>query len=83
MSSLYQTFFGPLDKSACIYYFLLTLFFLILLIIALISELLYFVKHYKSLNVNMFTKGILILSNIFLAYFVNRLMYTICNKSLM
>jgi len=83
MSSLYQTFFGPLDKSACIYYFLLTLFFLILLIIALISELLYFVKHYKSLNVNMFTKGILIISNIFLAYFVNRLMYTICTKSLM
>jgi hypothetical protein len=30
----------------------------------------------------MITSGVIILFNIFLAYFVNRLLYTMCNKSL-
>jgi len=83
MSSLFQTFFGPLDKNACVYFFILTFFFFLVLVLTLISELFFLVKHYKSLNLKMFTSGILILANIFLAYFVNRLMYTMCMKSLM
>jgi hypothetical protein len=83
MSSLFHTFFGPLDKSACVYFFILTFFFFIVLAITLLSELIFIVKNYKSLNMKMFTSGILILFNIFLAYFVNRLFYTMCIKSLM
>lgn len=83
MSSLYQKFFGPLDKSACLYFYLLTFFFFGLLVITLLSELMFVVKNYKSLNLNMFTKGVLIFTNIFIAYFVNRLMYTMCVKSLL
>jgi len=83
MSNFFQTFFGPLDKNACVYFFILTFFFFIVLVITLITELIFLVKHYKSLNVKMFTQGILISANIFLAYFVNRLMYTMCMKSLM
>ena len=40
-------------------------------------------KNYKALNYTLFWKGLLITTNIFLAYFVNRLMYTMCTKSLM
>jgi hypothetical protein len=83
MTSLFNTFFGPLDKNACLYFFIITFFFFIVLVITLIAELLYIVKHYKTLNMKMFTSGILIWVNIFLAYFVNRLMYTMCMKSLM
>jgi len=83
MSSLYQTFFGPLDKNSCLYFFILSSFFLIVLIFVLIKEVIYVFKHYKSLDYMMFWKGLLITTNIFLAYFVNRLMYTMCTKSLM
>ena len=36
----------------------------------------------NKLNFRMITSGVIILFNIFLAYFVNRLLYTMCNKSL-
>lgn len=83
MSSLYQTFFGPLDKSSCLYFLILSFFFFTVLIFVLIKEIIYIFKHYKSLNYMMFFKGLLVTTNIFLAYFVNRLMYTMCTKSLM
>ena len=83
MSSFYQTFFGPLDKSSCLYFFILSLFFFIVLIFVLIKEFFYVLKNYKTFNYTMFWKGLLITTNIFLAYFVNRLMYTMCTKSLM
>jgi hypothetical protein len=83
MSSFNQTFFGPLDKSSCLYFYVLSLFFFIVLIIVLIKEIIYVFKNYKSLNYMMFFKGLLVTTNIFLAYFVNRLMYTMCTKSLM
>ena len=82
MSGLYETFFGPLDKSACFYFYFLSLLFFVILIFVLLKEIIYVFKHYNSLNYMMFFKGLLILSNIFLAYFVNRLMYTMCSKSL-
>lgn len=82
-NNLYQQIFGPLDKGACLYFYALTFFFFFLLILTLFTELIYFYKHYKSLNSTMFTKGVLIVCNLFLAYFVNRLMYTMCVKSLM
>ena len=82
MSGLYQTFFGPLDKSACFYFYFLSLLFFVILIFVLLKEIIYVFKNYKSLNYMMFFKGVLVLCNIFLAYFVNRLMYTMCTKSL-
>jgi hypothetical protein len=83
MSDLYQTFFGPLDKTACLYFYFLSLFFFVVLIIVLIKEIIYVFKHYKSIDYIIFWKGLLVTTNIFLAYFVNRLMYSMCNNSLM
>jgi hypothetical protein len=83
MSGLYQTFFGPLDKSACFYFYFLSLFFFIVLLFVLFKEIVYVFKNYKSIGLKNVAQGLLILFNIFLAYFVNRLMYTMCNKSLM
>jgi len=82
MSGLYQTFFGPLDKSACFYLYFLSLFFFIVLLFVLFKEIVYVFKNYKNLGFKTVVQGLLILFNIFLAYFVNRLMYTMCNKSL-
>lgn len=82
MSELYQYFFGPLDKSACFYFLFISLLFFIVLLFVLFKEIIYVFKNYKSLNYNRILTGIFILTNCFLAYFVNRLMYTMCTKSI-
>ena len=81
MSGFYQTFFGPLDKNACFYFYFLSLLFFILLILVLFKELMFVFTHYKSLNLYTIVKGLVIFFNVFLAYFVNRLMFTMCNNS--
>jgi hypothetical protein len=82
MSDLMTSFFGPLDKSACVYFLIITVLFFISLIILLATELLYIVKNFGRLNFRTISSGLIILFNIFIAYFVNRLLYTMCNKSL-
>jgi len=76
------TYFGPLDKQSCIYFLLLSMIFFAVLTFTIIGEALYIFKNYKDLNFRVFTSGVLLLFNSFIAYFVNRLLYTMCSKSL-
>lgn len=82
MSDFMTTYFGPLDKQSCVYFLFLSMIFFAILIFTLIGEMLYVIKHFKELNLRVFTSGILLLFNSFIAYFVNRLLYTMCSKSL-
>jgi hypothetical protein len=82
MSSLINTFFGPLSSQSCLYFLFVSMFFFITLILVLASEILFVFRSYNKINSKIFINGILILFNIFIAYFVNRLLYTICSKSL-
>ncbi len=75
-------FFGPLDKSSCVYFLILTIIFFVGLVILIANELLYILQNLNKLNVKMLTSGFIIMFNIFVAYFVNRLLYTMCSKSL-
>jgi hypothetical protein len=78
----FASIYGPLDKQACIYFSALTIVFFIFLVLALVAELFYLVKNYKNVNGRVIINGILILFNIFIAYFVNRLLYNMCSRSL-
>lgn len=82
MSDFMSTFFGPLDKQACVFYLFLTMFFFGLLVFAIITEIVFIFKNFKTLDFRIISSGILLLFNAFVAYFVNRLLYTICSKSL-
>ena len=82
MFDIMQNYFSPLDKGACVYFFIITMIFFVLLVIALGTEILYLIKHFKDLNIKIISNGIILLFNIFLAYFVNRLLYSMCVKSL-
>jgi hypothetical protein len=82
MSDLMSTFFGPLDKQSCVYFLLLSILFFAMLVFAIITELLFVIKNFKTLDLRIVSSGILLLFNAFIAYFVNRLLYTICTKSL-
>jgi hypothetical protein len=82
MSDFMQTYFGPLDKQSCVYFLFLAMIFFAILIFTIIAEALFIIKRYKELDFRVFTSGVLLLFNSFIAYFVNRLLYTMCTKSL-
>jgi hypothetical protein len=77
-----ETYFGPLDKQSCVYFLFLSMIFFAILVFTIITELLFVIKNFKSLDFRTITSGVLLLFNAFIAYFVNRLLYTICSKSL-
>jgi hypothetical protein len=82
MSDFMSTYFGPLDKGSCVYFLFITMFFFGMLIFTLIGEIVFLIKRYNQLNFRVFTSGLLLIFNAFLAYFVNRLLYSMCTKSL-
>lgn len=82
MSNFMSTYFGPLDKSSCVYFLIMTMIFFFGLVIIFFKEVYFVITHFNKLNFRIVTSGILILFNIFLAYFINRLLYTMCTKSL-
>jgi hypothetical protein len=82
MTNLMNIFFGPLDKGSCVYFLIICGIFLFSLVIILFSELLFAFRNFEKLNFKFISNGILILFNVFLAYFVNRLFYNMCTKSL-
>jgi predicted membrane protein len=82
MTSFMTTYFGALTKDSCAYFLFLSMIFFAMLIITLIGEIIFIVKRHKELNFRVCISGLLLLFNSFLAYFVNRLLYTMCSKSL-
>jgi len=82
MSDFMTNYFGPLDKGSCVYFLIISGIFFVLLVVAIFSNILWLIKNYKQLNLRILTGGVVMLFNIFLAYFVNRLLYSMCNKSL-
>ena len=82
MSDLFSSIYAPLDKNSCLYFLLLTLIFFFGLIIAFVANIFYLIKNRKEVSFRNITTGLMMLFNIYLAYFVNRLLYTMCVKSL-
>ena len=53
-----------------------------MLVFAFIAEMYYTITNFRQLNFRIVYNGLLLLLNFWLVYFVNRLMYTMCSKSL-
>lgn len=77
-----NTFFSPLSRDACLYFYLLTVFSFIVIVISVVSGLAYMVTKSSKITFNFITHFILIIINFFLVYFVNRLYYSMCINSL-
>jgi hypothetical protein len=82
MANLQNMFFGPLSSDSCMYFFFLTAFFFFLLVITLIAGILLVIRRPNQINFKVGVNALLLFFNVFLAYFVNRLLYTMCIKSL-
>lgn len=82
MLNLLSLIAGPLDKDACIYFYITTNFFFILFLLAFLSNIFVFIKNRQKLTFWNIIGGLYMIVILFITYFVNRLFYTICNKSL-
>ncbi len=74
-------YFGPLNKQWCNYFLIISMIMFALLIVAIFTEIIFVFKNYKMLSFRMAMHGFLLLINAYLAYMVNRLLYTMCVKS--
>jgi hypothetical protein len=82
MSDFMTMVFGPLNKDWCNYFLFLSMIMYVIFVFAIFTEIVFLFKHYKTLDFRVVLNGALLLVNAFLAYMVNRLLYTMCIRSL-
>jgi hypothetical protein len=81
MNDLMNYFFGPLSKEYCLYYYILAVISAITFALTSLSFVVFIVKSKKikmNVGIGMFNA----LLTMFIGYFVSRLLYTMCVKSL-
>lgn len=74
-------FFGPLPKEYCLYYYFLAVISAIIFVFTALSFTIVILKS-KKMKTNMWLGMFNTLLSIFIGYFVSRLLYTMCVKSL-
>jgi hypothetical protein len=81
-SNFMDYYFGPLPREYCVYFYILSIIFGILFIITVLGILYFVVTNYKKVNLMFIINSSLALFNIFLAYLANRLLNTMCVKTI-
>ena len=80
--SLMDKYFGPLPREYCVYFYALSIVFGIMFVTSTISVTYFMITNIKKVNAMFVMQSILFLLNTFLAYIANRLLHTMCVKSI-
>ena len=80
--SLLDQYFGPLPREYCVYFYALSIIFGIMFMISAVSIAYFMIIHFKKINTMFIVNSVFILLNSLLAYLVNRLLHTMCVKSI-
>ena len=80
--SFIDQYFGPLPREYCVYFYALSIFFAVMFVSSFLSIAYFMVTHIKKVNTLFVVNSIFVLLNTFLAYLVNRLLHTMCVKSI-
>lgn len=80
--SLMDQYFGPLPREYCVYFYALSIVFGIMFVMSAISIAYFMITHIKKVNTMFIVNSVFILLNSFLAYLANRLLHTMCVKSI-
>jgi hypothetical protein len=81
MNDLMNYFFGPLSKEYCLYYYFLAVISAVIFVLTFLSFVMLVIKS-KKIKAGMWLGMFNTLLSIFIGYFVSRLLYTMCVKSL-
>ena len=82
MSDFMNDYFGPLGKESCVYFYIISIFCGFSFAIVLLSTILYVATNFKKVNRFYLSNAIMASANLFIGYFVNRLLHSICVNSL-
>jgi hypothetical protein len=82
MATFMDKYFGPLSRDYCVYFYILTIMSAFAFAMSVVSLAYYSITHIKKIDSMFVFNSIYILFSSFLAYFVNRLLHTMCVKSL-
>lgn len=77
-----DTYFGPLGKEYCIYFYILSIIFGVTFVLSAISIGSFMVMHSKKVDMMFIVNAFMVLFNTFLAYLSNRLLNTMCVKTI-
>ncbi len=77
-----NSYFGPLGQEYCVYFYALSIIFGITFVFSALSIASFIVMHHKKVDVMFIVNSILVLFNSFLAYLANRLLHTMCVKTI-
>jgi hypothetical protein len=81
MNDFMNYFFGPLSKEYCLYYYFLAVISGIIFALTAFSFIIVIIKS-KKIKAGIWLGMFNTLLSIFIGYFVSRLLYTMCVKSL-
>jgi hypothetical protein len=82
MDSFMDSYFGPLGKEYCIYFYILSIIFGVTFVLSAISIGSFMVMHSKKVDMMFIVNAFMVLFNTFLAYLSNRLLNTMCVKTI-
>lgn len=77
-----NNYFGPLPREYCVYFYFLSIVFGIMFVLSAISVAYFMIMYFKKVNAMFISNSFLVLTNTFLAYIANRLLHTMCVKSI-
>ena len=82
MASFMDTYFGPLPREYCMYFYYMAVIFGFLFAFNVAGLAIFAVTSFRRVNSRLMFNAFVILLNLFLAYIVNRLLYTMCVKAI-
>jgi hypothetical protein len=82
MSEFMTTYFGPLSREYCAYFYFMSILFFVFFILSIIGVLSAVIVKGKKIDFMFIINSSMLVLNILLAYFVNRLLNTMCNGSI-
>ena len=75
-------YFGPLPREYCVYFYILSVICGFIFVTSAISIAYFMLMHFKKVNTMFVINSLMVLFNTFLAYVANRLLHTMCVKSI-
>jgi hypothetical protein len=82
MSTFMDKYFGPLPREYCVYFYFLSIIFGLIFASSALSIAYFMIMHFKKVNTMFVINSLMLLFNTFLAYIANRLLHTMCVKSI-
>jgi hypothetical protein len=82
MKNFMDYYFGPLPREFCVYFYILAIIAAIFFVCSLLSLIYISIFYFKKITGMVLMNYILVLINTMLMYIANRLLHTMCVKSI-